>query len=61
MFVFGLDYLLCEVSRFCDKMTCRLSKRAQQMLDKRDFLDHYTMLCMHDPFDENTNKEVNCK
>lgn len=27
------------------------------MLDARDFLDHYTMRCMDDPFDRDTNKE----
>jgi hypothetical protein len=39
-------------------MALELSQRAQQMLAARDFLDHYTMLCMHDPFDQNTNKKV---
>jgi hypothetical protein len=42
-------------------MTQELSKRAQQMLDRRDFLDYYTMLCMHDSFDQDTNKEVSSK
>jgi hypothetical protein len=59
--IFSLGYLLYEISRFFGKMTHVLSKRAQQMLDKRDFLDHYTMLCMHDPFDQDTNKEVSSK
>jgi hypothetical protein len=39
-------------------MAFELSQRAQQMLDARDFLDHYAMLCMGDPFDQDTNKEV---
>ena len=28
------------------------------MLDARDFLTHYAVLCMGDPFDQDTNKEV---
>jgi hypothetical protein len=39
-------------------MALELSQRARQMLDARDFLDQYTMLCMGDPFDKDTNKKV---
>jgi hypothetical protein len=53
-----LACLLHEVSGFSNKMALELSQRAQQMLDTRDFLDHYAMLCMDDPFDQDTNKEV---
>jgi hypothetical protein len=53
-----LACLLHEVSGFSNKMALVLSHRAQQMLDARDFLDHYAMLCMDDPFDQDTNKEV---
>ncbi|PNF40153.1 hypothetical protein B7P43_G09761 [Cryptotermes secundus] len=42
-------------------MVLELSKRAQQMLNKRDFLDEYTMLCMHDPFNQDTNKKFGSK
>jgi hypothetical protein len=47
-----------EVLRFSKKMALELSKRAQQILNKRDFLDEYTMLCWHDPFNRDTNKNV---
>jgi hypothetical protein len=39
-------------------MALELSQRAQQMLNARDFLSHYAVLCMDDPFDCDTNKEV---
>jgi hypothetical protein len=42
-------------------MVLELSKRAQQMLNKRDFLDEYSMLCMHDTFNQDTNKKVSAK
>jgi hypothetical protein len=39
-------------------MVLELSKRAQQILNKRDFLDEYTMSCLRDPFNQDTNKKV---
>jgi hypothetical protein len=39
-------------------MALELSQRAQQMLEARDFLDQYTVLCLGDPFDQDSNKEV---
>ncbi|XP_069678877.1 probable inactive 1-aminocyclopropane-1-carboxylate synthase-like protein 2 [Periplaneta americana] len=37
-------------------MAVDLSERAKVMLNKRDFLDHYTMMCLHDPYHKENNK-----
>jgi hypothetical protein len=50
-----------EVLRFSYKMVLELSKRAQQILNNRDFLDEYTMSCMHDPFNQDSNTKVSPK